>query len=133
MILKLVYILFFAASNLVIYALIHKKGLIKRNLLITFIAIYTVVFLLHAILGNNGILLSAHSFFISTIFLAIPVIVYLWFNFLALKRINRLKEKGVNFENISKKKLTLADLYGILSLGVLNEYQKKEKKVGFLF
>ncbi len=44
-----------------------------------------------------------------------------------------LKEKGVNFENISKKKLTLADLYGILSLGVLNEYQKKEKKVGFLF
>lgn len=44
-----------------------------------------------------------------------------------------LKEKGINFENISKKKLTLADLYGILSLGVLNEYQKKEKKVGFLF
>lgn len=42
-----------------------------------------------------------------------------------------LKEKGINFENISKKKLTLADLYGILSLGVLNEYQKKEKKVGF--
>lgn len=42
-----------------------------------------------------------------------------------------LKEKGINFENISKNKLTLADLYGILSLGVLNEYQKKEKKVGF--
>jgi len=42
-----------------------------------------------------------------------------------------LKEKGINFENISKNKLTLADLYGILSLGVLNEHQKKEKKVGF--
>lgn len=96
MILKLVYILFFAASNFVIYALIHKKGLIKRNLLITSIAIYTIVFVLHAILGNNGILLPAHSFFISTFFLATPVIVYLWFNFLALKRMNRLKEKGVN-------------------------------------
>jgi hypothetical protein len=119
MILKLIYVLFFAASNVIIYALIHKTGWVKRNLLITSVAVFTLVFLLHAVWGNNTILLPFHQFVGLTFFLAFPIIVYLWFNFLVLKMLTRLKQKGVNenFVNTATRGFSVFFLNGPIVMG----------------
>ena len=102
MLIKLIYILLFALSNFVIYSLVNKTGWVHRSFLITFTVIFILVFIFNTGLFNSQLTLPKKHFFLLTFVLAFPFLTYLWFNFLALKRIDRLKDKGVNEEFVNR-------------------------------
>jgi hypothetical protein len=94
MIINLIYILFFAASNFAIYSILNKTIKINNQILIVFIGVFTLFILFHVM--NLAILMPTKNFFLLTFLLVAPIVIYFWFNYFALKRLNRLKEKGVN-------------------------------------
>jgi hypothetical protein len=96
MLLKLLYILFFAASNFVVYSMLHKTGKVNRTSLLVSIVIFLVALFLHTGVLNGNHLMQFSNFLTLSIMLTFPLIAYFWFKLFALKRINRLKEKGVN-------------------------------------
>jgi|ERR1051325_2501860 len=103
MLVKLIYILLFAAFNFVIYSKLNKTGKITPNLLWLFISIFIIFLILHTGLFNWSFLMDRKDFFPIVILLFGPVIVYLWFNFLVLKRIKRLNMSNEEFRNTAIK------------------------------
>jgi len=95
MLIKLIYVLFFALSNFVIYSLLHKTGKVNLYFILGFSALFVFAVLLHIGSSNANYLMPKDDFFGSIFFLLFPITAFIWFKF-ALKRINRLKERGVN-------------------------------------
>lgn len=91
---KIIYFLFFAATDLLVYLVLNKRGSIKPRSLWIFGSIFLVVLLLHTRIVSWSFLLPAQQFFAATICAGAPVIVYLWFNYIVLKRIKITKEKA---------------------------------------
>ena len=109
MLVKLFYILFFATSTFIIYDKIHKVVKIDRAIVTFFICIFVFVMLIH-FLSGWAFLLPAKNFF-PLMFLSIsPAIFYLWFTYIVLPRVSRLKEKGMN-ENFADSGLKFASFF----------------------
>ncbi len=109
MLVKLFYILFFAASTFIIYDKIHKVVKIDRVIVIFFICVFVFVLLVHC-LNGWPFLLPAKNFFPLMFLLISPVIFYLWFTYIVLPRVSRLKEKGMN-ENFANSVLKLFSFF----------------------
>ena len=103
MLVKIIYVLLFAIFNFVIYSKLNKTGKITPNLLWLFISIFIIFLILHTGLFNWSFLMDRKDFFPIVILLFGPVIVYLWFNFLVLKRIKRLNMSNEEFRNTAIK------------------------------
>ncbi len=103
MLIKIIYIFLFAAFNFVIYSKLNKTGKINANLFWFFTLIFILFVILHTGLFNWYFLLSWKQFAPLLFFLSAPVLVYLWFNYFALKRIERLNMPNENFRNTAIK------------------------------
>lgn len=103
MLVKLIYVLFFAAFNFVSYSKLNKTGKISPNLFWISILIFIVLVILHTGLFNWSFLMARQDFLLIAALLFVPVIVYIWFNFLVLKRIRRLNMSNERFRNTAIK------------------------------
>jgi len=103
MLIKIIYVLLFAAFNFVIYSKLNKTGKISSNLFWLSVSIFIIVVILHTGLFNWSFLMTGRDFFPLVIFLFVPVIVHVWFNFLVLKRIERLNMSNEKFRNTAIK------------------------------
>jgi hypothetical protein len=91
--------LFLAAFNFVIYSKLNKTGKISPNLFLFFTSIFILFVILHTELFNWDFLIPWKQFFPLLFFLSAPVLVYLWFNYFVLKRIERLNMSNEKFRS----------------------------------
>ena len=100
---KLVYVLFYAAVDLVIYLKLNKPGKISRKQLLIFVFIALIFTLLNTGIIKSPWLMPNKEFFMPLSFSIVPVLVYFWFNFVVLKRIYRLNIPNEAFRNTTVK------------------------------
>jgi len=100
---KIIYILFYAAVNVIIYLKLNKPQKISTKQLVIFVFISLVFVILHTSLFILPYLMSSKDFLMPLSLSIIPVLVYFWFNFLVLKRIERLNISNEAFRNIAIK------------------------------
>lgn len=91
---NIVYLLFFAAANFIIYSVLNKTGKISNKILWSSGCVFLLFVLLHIIPLNLNFLMAGEYFFPSIFFLAVPIVVYLWFNYFVINRVQRLKGIG---------------------------------------
>lgn len=91
----ILYILFFALTNFLIYSILNKGRAINTGPYVLYIV--SVLFLSFIHLKQSPIigLLSAEDFFGFLLFSLLPILFYLFYNLIVLKRVNRMEEKGV--------------------------------------
>jgi hypothetical protein len=100
---KLIYVLFFGLANFIIYTKLNKTGKINAKLFWSFIAIFLLFVFLYIDLFYAGFLMKWKDFFPFLLLLIVPVVVYYWFTYLAIKRITRLKDQNERFFNFGIK------------------------------
>lgn len=100
---KIVYILFYAAVNLIIYFKLNEPDRISKKQLMIFVFIALIFVLLHIGIIQSPLLIPAKDFFMPLSLSIIPVLVYFWFNYMVLKRIERLNISNVRFRNTAVK------------------------------
>ncbi|WP_295651971.1 hypothetical protein [uncultured Mucilaginibacter sp.] len=102
---KIIYILFFAASNLAIYMKLNKPDIIERKAWIAFICFFLFFVFLHVGLFQWGFLMPSKQFFRLLPGFIMPIVAFLCFKYIFLRRISKAKENGLNedFLNFSQK------------------------------
>jgi|GEM_PF-2351788 hypothetical protein len=99
MLVKIIYVLLFAIFNFVIYSKLNKTGKVSSGLFWPTVSIFVLFVTLHIGMLNWSFLLPWKDFFPLVIVLFAPVLAYLWFNYLAFKRIKRLNMSNEEFRN----------------------------------
>lgn len=100
---KVLYILIFAAANFVIYLKLNKPESINKRQMMLILAFFCFFTVLHFDLFQLSYLIPFNHFAILLISLLYPIITSVWYNFYVVKRIDRLQIKNERFLKIAKK------------------------------
>jgi len=97
MIIKIVYVAFFGLANLMLYIKLNKSKEIGAGLWWASLLVFLLFILIHLNFFAFRALLKWDDFFpLVTLFVA-PVVVYYWYTYFVIKRINALKGPSESF------------------------------------
>jgi hypothetical protein len=103
MVIKIIYVLIFAAANFVVYSLLNRTGTVNRKQGLIFAGLFLLFILFQSGLFNWALPMAPGDFFPVTLLLVVPVIVYLWFHYMVVRRIQRLNGGGQGFLGTAAK------------------------------
>jgi hypothetical protein len=103
MFIKILYIIFFALANFIIYSKLNRTGKITKIQFWLFCIVFLLFILLHIGLFNLVFLMRWKDIFPLLLLLITPLMVYFWYNYFVIKRIKRLKESNEGFLRLSIK------------------------------
>lgn len=103
MLIKIIYLLFFAVTNFVVYSQLNKTGHVTKKQALYFALIFLIVVILHFSLFNSNFLIPRKNFLALSIVSFVPFLVYLWFKYLVTPRLDRMNGADEGFLNSGKK------------------------------
>jgi hypothetical protein len=103
MLVKIIYLLFFAVTDFVIYSILNKTGQVTKKQTLFFGLIFLIVIILHLGLFDSSILTPRKNFLALSIGSFVPFLVYLWFKYLVTPRLDRMNGSNAGFLSSGKK------------------------------
>ena len=89
MTIKLIYILVFAITDLLIWLVLNRPGLFSRRLQYLLAVVFALFIILHTGAVKSELLLPWREFFSLIVFTCVPVLFYAWFTGLLARRRSR--------------------------------------------
>jgi hypothetical protein len=103
MLINIIYLIFFAAIDFVVYSILNETGKITKKLGLSFGLIFLLVIILHLGLSNSDFLIPQKIFFALIVVSFVPFLVYLWFKYIVNRRLDRMNISNEGFLNSGRK------------------------------
>lgn len=110
MTIKLIYIIVFAVTDLVIWLILNRPGTLSQKLQYLFAVIFALFIILHMGIIKSELLLPWRGFFNLTIVTCAPVLLWAWYTGLMARRKNKNKTE-TQFDNVAFRVTNLVFLY----------------------
>ena len=90
MLIKIIYLLVFATVDIIVYLKLNKSNKLSDDKLWAIGSIFLIFLLLNTGVVSWGFLMPHQSFFGLIVMSFVPILVYVWFKYIVVKRVTKL-------------------------------------------